>query len=840
MLVWENYMKHPDLQKTAALILAAASITVLAGAGEEQTMPPGPRLGLEVFDGGTPVRPPASRYSEVTPDANAEKSGVAEGVRDDVFAEPALVPQSQQPPYRAPDVRRPPIAPVRPADPKTESGESGGSIIDPFANLGEAGYPAESYGGQNATLPPQQVQRQPAAPAPAPYPDPPPSAPAPRPIAPERSLLDSINMANPAFPGLYDAVRTNSVPAASQIIWNTLRQRQAQGVYGYSTVANPQGLSEALMGMPRVAQDPLQAAQRVNVIIDSFQSPSVASPAFGAMMPQILTTLNSDSFAIQNALPITGDDGEYLELARTYVRMLGTCDFLSFSQRQIASDIRQIANRGAGMFYPDGSSRAGDVAGITGNLFHIMFMLDRYGLSDGTFQRDTNSVARMLERPGSFLSAVACPDGTLPNFGPRGTRELLPLEVKVIRDVFPRAGTYRPGLAGSSSYPTSGRERNYSGTFVMRDMNGRNGRFLATRFGPVGTLAGVPAHGDFGALVMMSQGVKYLADPGGYGGMASTPAAHGGVSLNGQYPVAQSYATPGDPVNAVWRTNASIDYLSGSVGYPDSKIWQRSIAYVKDMPGESKTDYWVVLDHVDMRDTPGTADITIRFPLAPGITAKREGPGVIMSGPNNNRSAMRVYAVDAGVQFGVGGVGQTYDVTGEAAPTSAVTIERRLTGSLTTATVFYPADDPTHRPRRIERDSDIIRGRTGLIVVDHGMERVDVIAWAPPKTELVTPTLNLQMSADFGVFRIRKGKIARVDFVNLERFQAKEPEGGLWSMRVTGAPQTLTIEKEFGGGWQVLSDADNAGAATLTDVNLGPGMLDKRLSIRPGEIRPVW
>jgi hypothetical protein len=153
---------------------------------------------------------------------------------------------------------------------------------------------------------------------------------------------------------------------------------------------------------------------------------------------------------------------------------------------------------------------------------------------------------------------------------------------------------------------------------------------------------------------------------------------------------------------------------------------------------------------------------------------------------------------------------------------------------------LYPADDQTHRPLRIERDSDIIRGRTGLLMIDHGMGRVDVVAWAPPGTELVTPTLNLQLSADLAVFRIRRGKIARVDFVNLERFQAKEPDGGLWSMRVDGPAQSLTLEPEIGGGWQVLSDPANRGGASFYEVNLGPTITRRKFSIRPGEMRVIF
>jgi hypothetical protein len=277
-------------------------------------------------------------------------------------------------------------------------------------------------------------------------------------------------------------------------------------------------------------------------------------------------------------------------------------------------------------------------------------------------------------------------------------------------------------------------------------------------------------------------------------------------------------------------------------GFADGKTWQRSVVFVKPLPGETLTDYWMVLDNVDMKGDPTPQTATVRYQMAPGVAAYQDGPGIVATAGMAG-TGIRLFAVDANAHIqttaGTWGEapGQIFDAAGGSTPAPSVAITRQLTGDSTTTTLIYPMDNFQHRPVRIERDSDIIRGRTGAIVIDHGLDRVDVIAWAPPGTELVTPTLNLQLNADLAVFRLRRGKIARIDFVNLERFQAMEPDGGQWSMRVNGPAQTLTIEPEVGGGWQVLADPANQGAADFFDVNFGPLVQRQKFSIRPGEMR---
>ena len=861
-------MNRPELSRALGLVFAAALAAVPAlHAAEDQAIGPGPAPGLEIFDDAAPVRNDmrdtwdawaAGGAGQPDPNQDGESaSGRAarDAARDNFMADPGVAPRSSQPPYRAPDLRRP-IARPRPedrpgaADPAGQGGAIG-PYDDPFSNLDEG-------------MPPVQPQQMTERYDPAwdggmdggemyeePY----------TPPGQLTSVMDRINIANPYFPGMAQAAGAEDLQGVGYIVLQTLRQRRvvdatmAHGVRGSLGASSPydfQRLMEAVAQNPQGPEDPMAAALRVNTILDALQQPMIDDPAFVDVMPQLLLRLDNDIYALRYSMFLyqDGDEGVYLELARTYFRAATTCDWFIFRRSSLASDVKAVMGKADTMFYPDGSSRGGDVGGITGNLFQILIMMDHYSRNDSWFRRDLGSMWRTLEKPGRFLLDVAAPDGILPRFGPRGSRELLPEEMDAIESwvtrVEPRV--QRIGLAASNSFPHASNVETYSGVYVSRDLKGPLAqRYLSVRFGPRGDLVDVPSHNDFGTIELMSRGVHYLIDPGGYGGRSASGAAHGSLSLDGKYVLTETYNRPGDAADAIWRTNASIDYVADQAGFEDTKGWQRGILYVKNLPGETRSDYWVVMDHVNMRDDPEPRQAIIRYQLAPGVNAYRDGPGVMLSGAMNG-IGLRVFAVDAGARIDAGdgmlggttGTGQVYDASGGSLPTSSVTVSRRLTGDSTTTTVLYPADDYNHRPLRIERDSDIIRGRTGVMVIDHGMGRVDVVAWAPPGTELVTPTLNLQLAADLAVFRIRRGKIARVDFVNLERFQAKEPEGGLWSMRVNGPAQSMTIEPDSTGGWQVLSDPANRGSASIFDVNLGPTVTRRKFTIRPGEMRVIY
>ncbi len=885
-------------RKLGLLFIAALAAMPPLRAAEDQPRGPDPAPGLEIFDDASQIRQ-ARRSRESAPAANGgagdqsvspaspsplpDQIGQAvdagggagggdqapgtgrgrarEGDRDDFLSDPGLTPRSSQPPYQPPGPRRPAPFSRPPADGDggEQARDSGymGAYDDPFADLdGDPAYDPRFAPdqGHDQGYDPNAAPEQPYDPswngggmtAEQYRPD------------PTAAMLGSINSRNMHFPGLEVAAANSDVQGAGNIILYTLRQRRIvdatmeRGVRGSTGAASPydfQRLTEALNQIPRGPEDPLAAAQRINVILDALEQPMIDDPLFGSVMPQILVRLDSDIQAVHAAMTgYDGDEGALLELSRTYVRAAATCDYFVFPRRQLAGDVSAVMARAETMFFPDGSSRGGDTGGITGNLFQILLMMDHYSRDDGWFRRDLGSMWRTLERPGRFLLEIARPDRTLPLFGPRGSRELLPVELDAMETMLPRRGPgiQRIGLAASVSFPRASNEETYGGIYVERDARDPMGRYLAVRFGPRGDLLDVPVHNDFGALELMSRGGRYLVDAGGYGGAAATAGAHGGLSLDGRHVLEETYTEPGMVSDAVWRTNASIDYALGQAGFADTKTWQRGVLYVKNLPGETRADYWVVLDHVNMRDDPEPRDLAIRHQLAPGVNAYRDGPGVMLSSAMNG-TGLRMFAVDEGARidvtdgaFGNAGAGQVFDAAGGSLPAPSVLISRRLAGDATTSTVLYPADDVNHRPVRIERDSDIIRGRTGALVIDHGMDRIDVIAWAPPGSELVTPTLNLQLSADLAVFRVRRGKIARVDFVNLERFQAKEPDGGMWSMRVNGPAQSLTIEPERGGGWQILADPANRGSASFFDVNLGPAVTRSKFSIRPGEMRVIY
>ena len=837
-------MKRPVLPFAMGLALAAAAFTLhQAPAGEQP--PPGPRPGLEIFDGAATVPLDAGREGE------------------DMYSDPYGDPPVTQPPYQPPTLARPQVPPPEESRQPDPGMGDGGTTYDPFIYTEPAPDSSSDPYADPYAQPQGNIYRDPNA---DPYADPGtevrpgPAAdgvgqdivPPPDPVA---SVLDNLNRNNRNFPGLGEAAAQGNLQGAGNIIWDVLRQRRivdatmTRGVRGSVGAPSPydmQRFVDAVSQNPQGYEDPLMAAARINTILDSFHLPVVDDMNFGGYMPQALTRLNEDIHNVRYTMAQFTDDGMFLELARTYIRAVTTCDFFAFPKRALAVDVKDIMTRGSGMFYPDGSSRGGDVAGVTGNLFQIMLMLDYYTRDDSWFRRDLGSVWRVMERPSHFLLDVACPDYTLPRYGPRGSRELGTHEVAAVEAIFPRQPPRinRIGLAATTSYPLISTTDSYAGVYVIQNATPTGDRYMAVRFGPWGDLSDVPIHNDFGSIVMWSKGVKYMVDAGGYGGRSASAQAHGGLSLNGKYVVEGTLNQPGTKADAVWRTNASIDYVTDMAGYDDGKTWQRSVLYVKPLPGETRTDYWMVLDHADMKGDPNPHEARIRFQLAPGVQAYHDGSGIMASGGTDG-SGVRFFAVDAGARMEVmdGNWGevtsQLFDAAGGSISAPSVNITRNITGDSTTATVVYPSDAWNHRPLRIQRDADVIRGRTGAIIIDHGMERVDVVAWAPPGTELVTPTLNLQLSADLAVFRLRRGKITRIDFVNLERFQAKEPDGGLWSMRVNGPAQTLTLEPERSGGWQVLADPANRGAADFFDVNFGPTVNRTKFSIRPGEMRVV-
>ena len=832
-------MKRQALPTRLGLLLAAAVAFSQAGAGEQ----PGP--GLEIIDSGVGI------------DTPVVNGGVQQ--QDPYGSVPYQQPYIQTQPDAAPYIQGT-IDPYA-VQPTTNQGFIGEPYVDP--NYTGQPYVDPTYTGQpyaDPNYPAEQYATD--APGGEYYPEDAEGTDAPPPPVqetydPVASTLASFNVRNPNFPGLEGAVAQGNLQAAGDIIWQVLRERRVVS----ATLARGPGASAGMASSfesqmvfnalnfdhANQPDSPVLAAQRIDVILDSFQNPIIDDYGFGSNMQQLLIRLNIDIYTVRNAIAETSNDSDFQELSRVFIRAATNCDFFSFPRKELADDINAIMVRSAPLFFQDGASIGGDVAGVTGNLFQNLLALDFFTRDDSRFRRDIGSLWKVMEKPSRYLLGVACPDQTVPRFGPRGSRELGPLDIAKLEIMYPKSSfaINRIGLASSHSYPNASNQNSYGGIFASRSGPEPTARYMAIRFGPLGTLCDVPAHHDFGSMVLMSRTVKFIVDAGGYGGEAAGAYAHNVLSLDGQYVVPESYNQGGQPVDTVWRTNASMDYVTDLATFADGKTWQRTMIYVKDLPGESRSDYWLLLDNVGMNGDGEQRQARLRFQLAPGIQAYHDGSGILATASYGDGSALRIFAINENSELTVseGQFGlfpsHTYDSAGGSYAAPSVTLSRKIVGDSTTATLLYPSENMNNRPARIERDADIIRGRTGAVVIDHGFGRIDVIAWAPPGTELVTPTLNLQLSADLAVFRIRDGKIKRVNFVNLERFQAKEPNGGIWSMRVSGMPQTLTLEPEKNGGWQILSDPANQGAASLYDINLGPAITRRKVGIRPGDMRVI-
>ncbi|MDR1612698.1 MAG: heparinase II/III-family protein [Planctomycetota bacterium] len=657
---------------------------------------------------------------------------------------------------------------------------------------------------------------------------------------------------NRNYRGLAAAKAQRNLRGAADIIWRTLRERRI--VYlalergpgattGFSPPYALQTFQETVnAGALPGPTAPLAAARRVDAVIDSFELPVIEDYGYGGMMDQILTRLHSDIQTVRRGMDQTSEPAVYHELARAYLRAAIVCDFFILPRGGLAAEVNAVVANAADMFHPDGSSVGGDVGGASGSVFHDLLLVDALAKNDRDFERSVFNTWSALEIPSRYLLSLALPDGNLPRFGPSGARELGPVEVARLREIYESATAprRRPGLAASASFPGISGAPSYGGIYASRSGLEPGSRYLAVRFGPLGHLAGAPEHHDFGSLVLSAHNIVFMTDPGGFGGRAAEAGAHSALSLNGAFVLPKPCLAETDPVEAAWRTNSAIDYAADAAMFQDGKAWQRQILYVKSLPGEAAGDYWLVLDRVTMNGDPRPQAARIRFRLAPGITAYQDGSGMLAASYFGNGPGLRIYPIDQGSRLstaeGEMGVEPSfvYDSAGGALSAPSVILDRTLAGDATTATILYPVADSTRRPARIVRDQDIIQGRPGAIVIDHGLDQIDVVAWAPRGQSLVTPTLNLQLSADAALFRLRRGKIVRMAFVGLEYFQAKEPDGGEWSLRVRGEPATLFFEPEAHGGWQALSDAANS-MVTLDNVNLGPAIGGRRFAIAPGQ-----
>lgn len=666
-------------------------------------------------------------------------------------------------------------------------------------------------------------------------------------------VIAALNRGNAAYPGLDAAAVQGNLAQASQVILATLRERRvvnaalARGPGASLGTPMPHEiifLNDMLIQANQNPGRPLEAVRRIDSILDSFNQPVLDDFNYNSMMEAIIMRLHADLTAIRLVLADPPEDVVYHEMARAYIRMATVCDFFVFPRTEFAADIDSIVASARTMFYLDGASVGGDVGGVSGTAFQDLLMLDRHYHKDRRFGSNVDKAWRMLDVPARHLLAMALPDQSLPKFGPRGERELNQLDIVKLKEIYPENKTIveRYGLAASASFPKRSRAQSYGGLFVSRSSNEGDARYLAVRFGPYGQLPGAPSHNDFGSLVVSSRSVNFIVDPGGYGGNAALGPSHSILTLDNQDTDPATYNFPGEPVDSEWVTNAAIDYASDSAFFADGKRWSRKIVYVKSLPGEGGADYWVLLDRVDMNGDNLPHQARIRFQMAPGINAYHDGSGILATPDFGLGSALRIFAIDSNSQLSVaeGEMGlipsYVYDSAGGRYTAPSVVLDRTIAGDTTTTTILYPGENSSYRPQRIERDSDIIQGRTGAVVIDHGQDKIDVVAWAPPGMELVTPTLNLQLNGDVAVFRLRKGKIVRAAFVNLINFQAKEPDGGIWSMRVRGNPASLVLEPDSRGGWQVWSDYGNSGTVHLENVNLGPSIADHRMRVTPGQL----
>ena len=379
------------IRRTTSFLLWICLALPLAAPGGEQ---PGP--GLEVFDSGLGLD--------------------SSGIRDDVYGEPQgsnAAPRLASPDPGTPIPHSAPVAPYSsPVAPDSSPEIPAYSQEQPFEENGtaaEAGPvgPSRSVGDASGEAQ-AEVNGMPSSPS---------------------EILASLNARNPRFPGLGAAASRGDLSGAAQIIWRTLRERRvvgaalARGPKASSDIAPAYAYQAALSAInhfpaPGLRESPSLAAERINAIIDSFADSPVEDPALASAMEQALARLHADIRIVRDALQAEKDDGAWLEMSRTYVRAASACDFFVFPARELASFANAVMAEAGSFFYPDGASRAGDAAGISGNLFQIVLGLDAYGRDDARFRNSINPVWRALARPARLLADLAGRPGLEPRFAP--------------------------------------------------------------------------------------------------------------------------------------------------------------------------------------------------------------------------------------------------------------------------------------------------------------------------------------------------------------------------------------------------------------------------------------
>ena len=271
-----------------------------------------------------------------------------------------------------------------------------------------------------------------------------------------------------------------------------------------------------------------------------------------------------------------------------------------------------------------------------------------------------------LGRLATYLMHVARADGTLPLIGDDDGGRLLFLDRRPADDVRPTLGAAaallgRADLAWAAgparaeacwllgaqgfaalralepAVPTTGsRAFRDGGVFVMRDGWGPEASVAILDCGVHGMLGGGHAHADLLSVDLTVGGTCVVRDPGTYTYTVSREerdrfrraASHATVTVDGC-----GSATPSGPFSwaarpstpsASWGTAPGVDALLGShdgfASLADPVMHHRAVLHAHHA-------YWLLVDRIEAR---GAHDITVHFPLAPGIGVTLDGARVAL------------------------------------------------------------------------------------------------------------------------------------------------------------------------------------------------------------------
>ncbi len=688
-------------------------------------------------------------------------------------------------------------------------------------------------------------------------------------------LLAALDAGNPAFAGAREPIRRGDYPAAAAAILDGLRQRR---LLSTALEAGPGG-----SGLPPAREERLALAelQSFYTAYPAGEPYRLGRPRSGGGAFDLDSTLGRLERAgravggrmlhepeMDTAFPVllrgmlqdfrrsfyhlvNGEEGLPLqEDGARFLTALAPCDFLRGRKRWLPELAGVMLPAGQQLFFADGASRSGDVAGVSAAAFVSLVRLHEAAAGDPELMSIVGSRRALMRNPVRYLLAVRDPLGGWPALGPQGPHALSAAQATRLRERMPALGVL-PGnrrAAPTASYPPYSDEETIGGLYCLRHGEGTDARWLAVDLGSYRRFPRAPAHRDFGTISLTAYGHRFLVDAGGRGGAAAAPEAHSTVLIDGLAASEEAYPVWGEPMPWAWHTNPWFDYVEGAIRFPVRPVesesasgtspesapeadsgtasgvrWRRALLGVRGMLGESVSDYWVVLDRVDA-GRRAERRVEQKFQFAPGLRV-REFSGSVLA-ETGTGPALRVIpagestATTISTGTGEGLPGMVYTAADRPVPAPAAILETTLRGGGALPVVLFPVPGTTVQPVRVRRLPDLLHRKTAVLGLDFGNGRVDYIAWGDLERETLSTAQEMQFRGEMALLRVREGRIELACLIHCQEFRAVDAGAVPWNLRLD-EPATVMIERVDDRHYRVHGDIRNPRSIVFRELEIG-------------------